>query len=337
LRDEKIDILRFVGLAMIILAHVGPPSAIYQLRNFDVPLMVLVSGLSFRVSYKKEAYTSYVWKRIKRLVFPVWIFLTAYFLFVSLFEYPIQSPDNKTIITSYLLLSGIGYVWIIRVFLLVAIASPALLKFCRDIKSHAAYFSILAASYVGYELLLSISKSLTSSAAGKIFESTVFYIIPYGVIFAIGLRLPELSRSAVWRLVVGGLALFGTLAVGLFATTGKITSTQDFKYPPQIYYLSYAIGISGILWLSSDAIVTMLKSTRLYPAVQFIAQNSIWIYLWHIPLIQVFNLPFYFKYPVVFAVAYILTFIQVWLVRQVLIPKVHNPSISRNLNLLLTG
>ncbi len=47
MRDTRIDFLRFVGLIMIIFAHVNPPAVLFQLRNFDVPLMVLISGVSF--------------------------------------------------------------------------------------------------------------------------------------------------------------------------------------------------------------------------------------------------------------------------------------------------
>lgn len=40
-----IDFLKLVGLFCIILAHVGPPAVVMQLRNFDVPLMVILSGM----------------------------------------------------------------------------------------------------------------------------------------------------------------------------------------------------------------------------------------------------------------------------------------------------
>lgn len=46
-RDLYIDFLRFIGISLIILAHVEAPSGITQFRSFDVPLMVFVSGLSF--------------------------------------------------------------------------------------------------------------------------------------------------------------------------------------------------------------------------------------------------------------------------------------------------
>lgn len=42
-RDLYIDFLRFIGISLIILAHVEAPSGITQFRSFDVPLMVFSS------------------------------------------------------------------------------------------------------------------------------------------------------------------------------------------------------------------------------------------------------------------------------------------------------
>jgi len=106
MRDERIDVLRFIGLAMIILAHVGPPGVILQARNFDVPLMLIVAGLSFHSSYRDEPYLSYLWKRIKRLVFPVWLFLSIYFLIIHTTGHPVKEVSTETVTSSYLLLGG---------------------------------------------------------------------------------------------------------------------------------------------------------------------------------------------------------------------------------------
>lgn len=40
-----IDFLKMLGLLCIMLAHVNPPQIIMQLRNFDVPFMVILSGM----------------------------------------------------------------------------------------------------------------------------------------------------------------------------------------------------------------------------------------------------------------------------------------------------
>lgn len=50
-------------LILIILAHVVPHNILFELRTFDVSLMVIVWGMSFNVTYNSyEGYFSYVKK-----------------------------------------------------------------------------------------------------------------------------------------------------------------------------------------------------------------------------------------------------------------------------------
>jgi hypothetical protein len=324
---------------MIILAHVGPLAFVFQLRNFDVPLMVLVSGVSFSLSYKGETYLGYLVKRIKRLVFPVWIFLSGYFLFMYITGYPFALPGMNTIVTSYLLLEGIGYVWIIRVFLLVAIIAPAIMAFHRRTASHARYFTLLALAYATHEILLRAVAPQFGPLEAQVFENTVLYLIPYGTVFALGLRLPTLSRQNVLRLALGSFAAFALISTILFMLSGEPVPTQAFKYPPSIYYLSYALGVSGVLWLFADTMLVSINEwgPSVLTLVFFAARNSIWIYLWHIPFVEIVRLPSYLAYPAVFALAVLFTFAQVKLVKRRLLPKISNPSVRKNVNMILTG
>ena len=81
-RDFPIDFLRTLGLFAIILAHVSPPALISQLRSFDVPLMVVISGYVFAITKPTSENTfkliPYVKNRFVRLAIPVWIFLSFF-------------------------------------------------------------------------------------------------------------------------------------------------------------------------------------------------------------------------------------------------------------------
>ena len=84
-RDISIDILRCIALIGIVVIHCEPESLwLRQIRNFDVPLMVFLSGVSYTLSIKDEntlidgGYLKYVIKRFKRLILPTWIFLGIY-------------------------------------------------------------------------------------------------------------------------------------------------------------------------------------------------------------------------------------------------------------------
>ena len=75
-RDKTIDLFRVIWLLAIILAHVSAPAVIFQLRNFDVVLMVLLTGVSYELSTSKpktlHQYLSYVYRRFKRLIIPTY-------------------------------------------------------------------------------------------------------------------------------------------------------------------------------------------------------------------------------------------------------------------------
>ena len=80
-RDIKFDLMRIIGLAAIILAHTSPPWPISQLRNFDVPLMVIVSGAVFGLSSNNKInYFHYLIGRTARLLLPTYIFLIIFFV-----------------------------------------------------------------------------------------------------------------------------------------------------------------------------------------------------------------------------------------------------------------
>lgn len=61
-------------------AHVAPPVIVFQLRNFDVVLMVLVSAYLGLKSRKSEKLIPHLVKRFKRLVLPSWIFISFFLI-----------------------------------------------------------------------------------------------------------------------------------------------------------------------------------------------------------------------------------------------------------------
>ena len=333
MRNYRIDLLRFIGLVMIVFAHAGPPDVLFQLRNFDVPLMVLISGMSFAIAFKpQESYLQYVWKRIKRLVLPTWIFLTGYFSVLYLVNPEAQELAQKTITNSFLLLErSIGFVWIIRVFLLVALAAPFLYRGFKKRRSDNTYLIVL--------LVAAIEPYIPGRFVKEV-SAVLFYIVPYSIVFALGLIIPKLSARKNTLIGVFFLAVFGAIAFSLFQTEGAFVGTQAFKYPPGAYYFSYAIAISLFLWTISDKLWAVIeKLNPIKATVLFMAQNSMWIYLWHIPLVK--TLPediFYgYRFVIFIAIATLLTWVQSWFVHNVLIKKTQSKQIKKNLRSLLTG
>ena len=181
-RDYSIDSMRATGLILIVLAHtITFGSTLFQIRTFDVPMMVVVSGMSFIISCpEKLNLKTYYYKRIVRLLLPTWTFLSLFFGIY--FLYSIISGehyvfDDKTL-GSYLLnnKSSIGYVWIIRVFVLVALAAPLLIWIWRKVKNSVSFSILLAAVFLLYQLaVLYIPPSHNSFI--KTFVNTYLYFI----------------------------------------------------------------------------------------------------------------------------------------------------------------
>lgn len=342
MRDYRIDLLRFVGLVMIVFAHAGPPDVLFQLRNYDVPLMVLISGMSFAIAFKpQESYLQYVWKRVKRLVFPVWIFLTGYFLVLYLINPEAKELAQKTIVNSYSLLEGsIGFVWIIRVFLLVALTAPLIYRGFQKRWSDNFYLFILLVAAVVYEFGHPLIAPYIPGRFVREISAVVFYIVPYSLVFALGLVVPKLSIRKNRLLGASFLAVFGAIAFHLFQVEGTFVTTQTFKYPPRAYYFSYAIAISLFLWTISNKLWSVVKRVGLVKeTILFMAQNSMWIYLWHIPLVKTLSedLFFVWRFVIFLAIATLLTWAQSWLVHNVLMTRTHNTQLKKNLRSLLTG
>lgn len=122
-RDENIDFLKTIGILAIILAHVSPTPAIFELRNFDVVMMIFASGMAFSLNNTEistmKKYLEYLKSRFVRLVIPTWVFITVYFILFL-------TKKIATYMGAYSLLGGFGYVWIFRVFLMMAIIAPGI-------------------------------------------------------------------------------------------------------------------------------------------------------------------------------------------------------------------
>ncbi|HFU3970357.1 TPA: acyltransferase family protein, partial [Streptococcus suis] len=195
-----IDKLKTLGLLLIFLAHVSPPMFLFQLRNFDVILMIIVSCILFFLSRKKLSFGDYILKRFKRLVIPTWIFLTIFFILSFLMGVYF---NLKVIISSFALHGGIGYVWVIKIYLLVAIilplVKPLLLKkekilyiisllslILNEFFAFTGYFDNFAYKYIiGYIIpclfIIIYSYWLTVSSTKKILLASLFFFIIYTV------------------------------------------------------------------------------------------------------------------------------------------------------------
>ena len=292
-----IDFIKCIALNGIILAHVGSPSIVMMLRSFDVPCMVMLSSLLASYSYKKFSTNkfsvpNYLLFRFKRLVFPTWVFLTLYFGLYWLLSG--HRYDVKYYLASYLLTRyGIGYVWIILIYLYCALLVPLFQK------TGLKYKSIL--SVLLLYLLYEIAYYLQLGTENKILMSTLYYIIPYGSVAFLGFHYNAMSAKTKYCILSISLFVFVSFAMYYRISEGSFQLVQISKYPPRLYYLSYGVLGSFTLLLLCEKLNFIWFS---HPIIQFISMHSMWIYLWHILWLTIYNvikLPeiWLIKYPVV--------------------------------------
>lgn len=337
-RNTRIDFLKFVGLSLIILAHVSPPYAVFQFRNFDVPLMVMAAGMAYAISRRNAHdfdYVNYVKNRAIRLVAPVWVFLSFYFLA----RFIIGSTEEinfRTIILSYLLVGGIGYVWIIRVFLFIAMISPVL-NYITNRFSPRWLTALCLMTLVFIEAWAALT--VDSKHAGlKLFELSVIFTAGYSVCFIVGTKLITITTRSTFILGSCAAVVFFTSSIAQHLIYGTWFDLQATKYPPRVFYLSYAIFMASLLWIISPRAITIIQKLHLAPAFNFIAQNTIWIYLWHIAFLDIVFFDSYIeKYVVVYILSTIFTAIQVLIIQQTVAQQCIGQKPKQLLKKILTG
>ncbi len=282
-RVPSIDALRFIGISCIILAHVlGPGSLLFQLRSFDVPLMVFVSGL---VNARKATpdYGKYLVHRGLRLLIPVWLFYTLFFAvlwvlsqFSATYSFPTWSEIGRT----YLCLEGYG--WIIRVFLLLMLVSPLLVRLEQRLSNPLAYLTLIAGC-LGLSAILTPLFDGDSFLVKDLWEGCVLFLVGYAPAYMAGLRMRYASR--IEQVIYAAVFTLATLAC--FLRPGVVFDLEACKWPPQVPFMLYGMAVSCLLWLCRPFPNALAK---VRPAV-FIGQNTIWIYLWHVmALVFVFRI-----------------------------------------------
>lgn len=282
-RNSAYDFLKCIGLTGIILAHVDPPQTVMMIRSFDVPLMVILSAILARPSYERKTASGhaqplrYFAARFKRLVFPTWIFLVFFFLLQLAVK---GRPESVRyyLATFALTRYGMNYVWIILIYLYIALLVPLFHRL--GCSGRSALIVVLA--YAVYELCW--DRQL--GAQSKLINTTFYYIIPYGALAFLGYSYPRMKARQRGAVMIAAAAVFAIFAVTLFLVTGRPQSVGIAKYPPRMYYLSYGIACSFALLLLCERFQPKFFDA---PVIRFISEHSMWIYLWHILWLEIYD------------------------------------------------
>lgn len=321
-RNVEIDVLRSLGMLLIIIAHIKAPYSLTVFRCFDVPLMVYVSGLCYGKKPLMEGVLNFYKKRILRLIIPTWLFLSVLFIIERIMLGPLEL---EPIIKSYLFYyndSYFSYMWIIKVFLLIMLITPLLISIVSKCSRLVVYLIMIG--------LILVEEILAVNLCGgelkwQIFEESVPYLIGYSVFFVLGMLTKSYNeKEEILQLVcIGGIC--AAIFICWYIQNGEMP-INNYKYPPRFLYIVYGCIMPLILWWTRrlfrfEAAETKGKISKyVLRYLVFVGQNTLWLYLWHIPLVLFSNHfinQWYIKYFVVLAGCSTIMLIQTLIVKKI--------------------
>ena len=288
-RDHRIDNLRCIGTLLVILAHMSLPQIILNLRTFDVILLVMVSYITFRFKSSSNdiPYSKYILKRIKRLVVPAYVMLSIFFILSELLSFFIQHThafDIKTIISSFLFLeSGIPYIWIVRIFVVIAFFAPII----SSLTDNTALFKNrirLICAFVASVLLILVGGAVYNYFS---FDESLMIVVlrSWIVVPLIYVAVTQIISVLLLLNKRNKIVLFVLLSflVLLVVVKGDIIAfnPDDYKTPPQLYWIVYGLIVSVVFY--------MLVPNKRQSFFEFVSVNSLNIYLVHIVLLMFYN------------------------------------------------
>lgn len=309
IRDPNIDLLRLIGILLVILAHtkiIEQFNTGFEIINFQVPLLVFVAALSATKSdfsiITWHDYFKYCFKRIKRLLFPCLIFITVYYFYCFVMGFYIKNDvfEIKSIILSYLLISGFGYVWIIRILLLMSFLTPFYYYLGNNhfILKNIVHFYVLI---MAINCILVYFCSNLSGTYGTIFNVILLPIIGYSIIYIIGLLKSKIKfEDKIYIFMLNMLIIMFYIFSNNIHIFGQ-------KYPPNLLYIAYGLNVCFVLDY-------LIKIKQLPKFIEWLSKNSLNLCFSHIFVLYLFkykeiDMNWFLEFIIIIVVSIILTFL----------------------------
>lgn len=174
---------------------------------------------------------------------------------------------------------------------------------------------------------------------GKYLVFSLLICIPYLFIYAIGFRLFRIRTTTIVAYAIVLLTLFGIMSYSYYESNYLFIRSDVYKYPPHLYYVSFTLGISLLLWCCRNRIDVLLEKILWFKkAVVFIGQNTIWIYLWHVLILSMTkNMePELMRFAVVH-IAIVIYYIQYLLLNKIVLPSINSQEKKKNIKRIFCG
>lgn len=198
---------------------------------------------------------------------------------------------------------GIGYVWVILIYIYGAMLVPLFNKIKTGIVSSV----VIALIYVLYEIAFYYRWGVDN----RVILATIYYIIPYGIVAYLGFNYTSFSKLTKRIIMIVSFVFFVSLGIYYRYVYGYFQNTQIAKYPPRVYFLGFGVGVSFLLLGFCERFTLKIYELKI---VKFISKNSMWLFLWHVLVLRLYDFwelsrRWYFRYVAVLAGALLITFI----------------------------
>lgn len=99
-RNEKIDILKGIGITLVILGHISltPASLKIWLYSFHMPLFFISSGITFSIE-KYSNYRSFLRAKVKSIVIPYFCLGFFLWILIKIYKSVLQLQQGTTVVT----------------------------------------------------------------------------------------------------------------------------------------------------------------------------------------------------------------------------------------------
>ncbi len=281
---HEIDVLRGLTIFAMIVIHASvyfqedkTAYFLWDLLQFAVPVFLFCSAyISFKRNQTVELskFPSYIGKRLKRLLFPYWIFLLFYVPLVYFYDSS-QMTMGQILRFATLTTSGNDVSWLVLLFAMSAVLIPFMLFLNK--KHIVLFWTFGTLSFVGSIFLLVFQSPVHFKLMMWFPWTLMFYFTWY---FA----QEENSKERLIELFITTTILYAFLFYWLPLRGNSIVHYEN-KYPPNLFHLSY--GMSWIVLLYYLAKKKVFALPGLKQLVSFLSRRSYSIYFIHFLILYV--------------------------------------------------
>jgi len=300
-RDFSIDFLRGTSIIFIVLIHVISKYreywlsyAIWDYLHFVVISIVFCSGASMAIAYSKlddmKGVFAFLKKRFFRITVSWWGFLATYFiLFFIIDSIGGKFRHSMVFVMKSIFLfgfdGGLKYGWLLFLILILSFIYPILNISIRKFsyKTTFLWSFLIALLFQAYffQSLLEV-------------DGTLIFFIPTIFVFFLGMYYSKSEKANLLGYAVIASTLYLILRLVLLVFE-KSTVLIDNKYPPNFFYISYAIAITYLLLFFVKKYE--IKNNVLKRVVIYSSRNSMWLFLWHFLVLDLFEVFGIFQSP----------------------------------------